>query len=139
MAHYRKLGRTASQRKAMLRSLTTSLLLHGKIETTETRAKEVRKIAEKYIALAVKEKDNFETVTVQAKVTKKDKDGNRVKKVVDGKKVTTGRRLRTPKAGRWWKLTWSERCSTRSRRSTSTVRAVTPALPRSALAAATLR
>ena len=61
MAHYRKLGRTASQRKAMLRSLTTSLLLHGKIETTETRAKEVRKIAEKYIALAVKEKDNFET------------------------------------------------------------------------------
>ncbi len=88
MAHYRKLGRTASQRKAMLRSLTTSLLLHGKIETTETRAKEVRKIAEKYIALAVKEKDNFETVTVQAKVVKKDKDGNRVKKVVDGKKVT---------------------------------------------------
>lgn len=74
MAHYRKLGRTASQRKAMLRSLTTSLLLHGKIETTETRAKEVRKIAEKYIALAVKEKDNFETVTVQAKVAKKDKD-----------------------------------------------------------------
>ena len=41
MAHYRKLGRTASQRKAMLRSLTTSLLLHGKIETTETRAKDV--------------------------------------------------------------------------------------------------
>ena len=76
MAHYRKLGRTASQRKAMLRSLTTSLLLHGKIETTETRAKEVRKLAEKYIALAVKEKDNFETVTVQAKVAKKDKDGN---------------------------------------------------------------
>ena len=68
MAHYRKLGRTASQRKAMLRSLTTSLLLHGKVETTETRAKEVRKIAEKYIALAVREKDNFETVTVQAKV-----------------------------------------------------------------------
>ena len=88
MAHYRKLGRTASQRKAMLRSLTTSLLLHGKIETTETRAKEVRKLAEKYIALAVREKDNFETVTVQAKVAKKDKDGNRVKKVVDGKKVT---------------------------------------------------
>ena len=88
MAHYRKLGRTASQRKAMLRSLTTSLLLHGKIETTETRAKEVRKIAEKYIALAVKEKDNFETVTVQAKVVKIDKDCNRVKTVVDGKKVT---------------------------------------------------
>ena len=39
---YRKLGRTSSQRKAMLRSLTTNLLYNGKIVTTETRAKEVR-------------------------------------------------------------------------------------------------
>ena len=88
MAHYRKLGRTSSQRKAMLRSLVTSLLYHGKIVTTETRAKEVRKVAEGLIALAVKEKDNFETVTVTAKVPVKDKDGKRVKEVVDGKKVT---------------------------------------------------
>ncbi len=88
MAQYRKLGRTASQRKAMLRSLVTSLLLNGKIETTEARAKEARSIAEGLIALAVKEKDNFETVTVTAKVAKKDKDGKRVKKVVDGKKIT---------------------------------------------------
>ena len=50
----------------MLRSLVTSLLYHGKIVTTETRAKEVRKVAEGLIALAVKEKDNFETVTVTA-------------------------------------------------------------------------
>ena len=88
MAQYRKLGKTASQRKALLRAQVTSLLLNGKIETTEARAKEVRSIAEGLIALAVKEKDNFETVTVTAKVPKKDKDGKRVKKVVDGRKVT---------------------------------------------------
>ena len=52
------------------------------------KAKEVRKIAEGLIALAVKEKDNFEEVTVTAKVARKDKDGKRVKEVVDGKKVT---------------------------------------------------
>ena len=88
MAYYRKLGKTSSQRKALLRAQVTSLLFNGKIETTEARAKETRKIAEKLIALAVKEKDNFETVTVTARVPKKDKDGNRVKSVVDGKKVT---------------------------------------------------
>ena len=85
---YRKLGRTSSQRKAMLRSLTTNLLHNGKIVTTEARAKEVRSEVEHLIALAVREKDNFEEVTVKAKVARKDKDGKRVKEVVDGKKVT---------------------------------------------------
>ena len=88
MAEYRKLGKTADQRKALLRNQVTNLLYHGKIRTTETRAKEVRKIAESLIALAVREKDNFETVTVTAKVAVKDKDGKRVKEVVNGKKVT---------------------------------------------------
>lgn len=88
MAGYRKLGRTSNQRKAMLRALTTNLILNGKIVTTETRAKEVRKEVEKLIAMAVREKDNYETVTVKAKVARKDKDGKRVKEVVDGKKVT---------------------------------------------------
>ena len=88
MAGYRKLGRTSDQRKAMIRSQVTALLYHGKIKTTETRAKEIRKVAEGLIALAVKEKDNFETVTVTAKVARKDKDGKRVKEVVNGKKVT---------------------------------------------------
>jgi large subunit ribosomal protein L17 len=88
MAKYRKLGRTSDQRKALLRSQVTALLYHGKIVTTEARAKEVRKIAEKLIALAVKEKDNFEEVTVKAKVARKDADGKRVKEVVDGKRVT---------------------------------------------------
>ena len=88
MAGYRKLGRTSSQRKAMIRSQVTALLYHGSIKTTEARAKEIRKVAEGLIALAVKEKDNFETVTVTAKVAKKDVEGKRVKEVVNGKKVT---------------------------------------------------
>ena len=87
MAGYRKLGKTASQRKALLRNQVTNLLYNGKIVTTEARAKEIRGIAEGFIALAVKEKDNFDTVTVNAKVARKDKDGKRVKEVVDGKKV----------------------------------------------------
>ena len=88
MPGYRKLGRTSSQRKAMLRSLATQLLYHGKIKTTETRAKEVRRIAEKLITLAVKEKDNYTTLTVTAKVPQKDRDGKRIKNEVNGRKVT---------------------------------------------------
>ena len=88
MAKYRKLGRTSSQRKALLRNQVTALLNNGKIVTTEAKAKEIRKIAEGLIAMAVREKDNFEEVTVKAKVARKDKDGKRVKEVVDGKKVT---------------------------------------------------
>lgn len=88
MAKYRKLGRTSAQRKALIRNQVTALLNNGKIITTEAKAKEIRKEAEKLIALAVREKDNFEEVTVKAKVARKDKDGKRVKEVVDGKKVT---------------------------------------------------
>ena len=88
MSGYRKLSRTSDQRKALLRNQVTALLYRGKIITTEAKAKEVRKVAEGLIALAVKEKDNYETVTVTAKVPRKDKDGKRVKEVVDGKKVT---------------------------------------------------
>lgn len=64
------------------------MLLHGKITTTEARAKEVRKIVEGLIAMAAKERDNYETVKITAKVPVKDKDGKRVKEVVDGRKVT---------------------------------------------------
>ena len=88
MAKYRKLSRTADQRKALLRGQVTALLNNGKIVTTEAKAKEVKKIAEGLIALAVREKDNFEEVTVKAKVARKDAEGKRVKEVVDGKKVT---------------------------------------------------
>ena len=88
MAGYRKLGRTSSQRKALLRNQVTNLLYHGRIVTTEAKAKEIRKIAEKLIALGIKECNNYDTVTVTAKVARKDKDGKRVKEVVDGKKQT---------------------------------------------------
>lgn len=88
MARYRKLGKTSSQRKALIRNQVTALLNNGKIITTEARAKEVRKEVEGLIAMAVRERDNYETVTVTAKVARKDKDGKRVKEVVDGKKVT---------------------------------------------------
>lgn len=88
MAKYRKLSRTSSQRKALIRGQVTALIANGKIVTTEAKAKEIRKVAESLIAAAVREKDNFDEVTVTAKVARKDADGKRVKEVVDGKKVT---------------------------------------------------
>ncbi|HOQ16310.1 MAG: 50S ribosomal protein L17 [Epulopiscium sp.] len=87
MAGHRKLGRPTSQRKALLRNQVTNLLYHGRIKTTEAKAKEVRKLAEKLITLAIKEKDNYTEVTVKAKVARKDAKGKRVKEVVNGKKV----------------------------------------------------
>ena len=88
MAKYRKLSRTSSQRKALIRGQVTALIANGKIVTTEAKAQEIRKVAEGLIAAAVREKDNFDEVTVTAKVARKDADGKRVKEVVDGKKVT---------------------------------------------------
>lgn len=85
MARNRKLGRTTDQRLAMLRSLTTDLILHGKIETTETRAKEVKAIADSLISLAVKEKDNFEMVDVKVIVAKLDGNGNKETQKVTSK------------------------------------------------------
>ena len=83
MAGYRKLSRTSAQRKALLRNQVTAVINNGKIVTTEAKAKEVQKIVDGLIALAVKEKDNFETVKVTTKVARKDKDGKRVKQIVD--------------------------------------------------------
>jgi large subunit ribosomal protein L17 len=82
---YRKLGRPADQRKAMLRGLVTSLLQHGSIVTTETRAKEVQSIAEKLIGLAVREADNFTTKQVKFSAAKRDSKGKAVTKVVTSK------------------------------------------------------
>ncbi len=73
----RKLGRTTDQRMAMLKSLTTDLLVYGKVETTEGRAKEVRSLAENLITLGIKEKDNFETVEVKVVKAKLDSKGNK--------------------------------------------------------------
>ncbi len=88
MAGYRKLSRTAAQRKALLRNQVTALINNGKIVTTEAKAKEIRKKTERLIALAVREKDNFEEVTVKTKVARKDKDGKRIKEEKDGRKIT---------------------------------------------------
>ncbi len=78
MASHRKLGRPTNQRIAILRNLVTALLQNGKIETTETRAKEVSKIAEKLIASAVKECDNFTSKQVTKSKAKIDDKGKKV-------------------------------------------------------------
>ena len=67
----RKLGRTSDQRKAMLRAKVTFLLENGKIETTVSRAKEVRAMTEKYITIA-KENTLHNKRQVMAFVTKED-------------------------------------------------------------------
>lgn len=77
MAGYRKLNKPSDQRKAMLRSLVSGLLWHGKVETTLARAKEARRVAEKLITLAAKEYDN--TVTVKKVVIE---DGEKINKEV---------------------------------------------------------
>ena len=71
MAKYRKLSRTSSQRKALIRGQVTALIANGKIVTTEAKAKEIRKVAEGLIAAAVREIDNFDEVTVYDEVEKK--------------------------------------------------------------------
>ncbi len=76
MAKYRKLGRTASQRKALIRAEVTNLLHHGKIVTTEAKAKEIRKVAEKLIALAVKEKATLKQLQLTLKLLRKMKTEN---------------------------------------------------------------
>ena len=85
MARNRKLGKTTSQRLAMLRTQTTDLLLNGKIKTTEARAKEVKAIADSIISLAIKEKDNFEEVEVKVVRAKLDSKGNKVTVVAKSK------------------------------------------------------
>ena len=85
MATNRKLGRTTDIRMAMLKNLTTDLIMHGKIETTLPRAKEVKAIADSIISLAIKEKDNFETVDVKVTKAKLDSNGNKETELVKSK------------------------------------------------------
>ena len=85
MATNRKLGRTTDIRMAMLRTLTTDLIMHGKIETTLPRAKEVKKMADSLISLAIKEKDNFEMVDVKVVKAKLDAKGNKETELVKSK------------------------------------------------------
>jgi len=85
LATNRKLGRTTDIRMAMLKNLTTDLLVHGKVETTLPRAKEVKAIADSIISLAIKEKDNFEEVEVKVVKAKLDSKGNKVTELVKSK------------------------------------------------------
>ena len=85
MATNRKLGRTTDIRKAMLKNLATDVIVYGKVETTEMRAKEVKSIVDSLISLAIKEKDNFEEVEVTIKKAKLDSKGNKVTELVKSK------------------------------------------------------
>ncbi len=77
MGTHRKLGMKTDRRLAVLKTLTTDFFLHGKIETTLHRAKEVQSIVDSLISLAVKEKDNFEMVDVKVIKAKLDSKGNK--------------------------------------------------------------
>ena len=77
MAINRKLGKPTDQRLAMLKNQTTDMILHGKIETTLSRAKEVKAIVDSVISLAIREKDNFEEVEVKVIKAKLDSKGKK--------------------------------------------------------------
>jgi len=85
VATNRKLGKTTDIRLSMLKTQVTDLLWHGKIETTETRAKETKAIADSLIALAVKEAGNFEEVEVKVSRAKLDEKGNKVTELAKSK------------------------------------------------------
>ena len=85
MPAQRKLGRATDQRKAMLKSLVTALLQKGKIETTEARAKEVKAIAEKLIAIAIKENGNFTSRQIKISSAKVDGKGKKITKAATSK------------------------------------------------------
>ena len=85
MAGTRKLGRPTDQRMAMLKCLTTDVIINGRIVTTEARAKDVKAIVDSIISLAVKEKDNFEEVEVKVVKAKLDNKGRKVTEKVTSK------------------------------------------------------
>lgn len=85
MATNRKLGKTTDIRVSMLKTQVTDLLWHEKIETTLTRAKEVKAIADSLIALAVKEAGNCDEVEVKVSKAKLDEKGNKVTELVKSK------------------------------------------------------
>ncbi len=85
MAEIRKLGRKTDHRLAMLKNLTTSVIWHGQIETTEAKAKEVKSIVDSLISLAIKEKDNYEMVEGTVSKAKLDEKGNKVTETVTSK------------------------------------------------------
>ncbi len=85
MPGYRKLGRPTGARMSMLRGQVTSLIVNGSIRTTKTRAKEVQRIAEKLITLAVKEKDNYTSREVKVSAAKLDSKGRKILRTATSK------------------------------------------------------
>lgn len=85
MARNRKLGKTTAQRNAMLKTQVTDFIYHGQITTTLARAKEIKAIADSIIALAIKEKDNFEMVDAKVIRAKRDSNGNKETTLVKSK------------------------------------------------------
>ena len=81
----RKMGRASDQRTAILKNMVTTMIIHGKVETTVARAKEVSAIVEKLIASAVKEKDNFTTKEITVSAAKLDGKGKKVLKTKTAK------------------------------------------------------
>jgi large subunit ribosomal protein L17 len=75
---YRKLSRESSIRRSMLAGICKDVIMKESVVTTEARAKEVKAIVDSIIALAVKEKDNFETVEVKVVKAKLDSNGHKV-------------------------------------------------------------
>ena len=85
MAENRKLGRSASHRKALLKNQVTDVILHGKIRTTEQKAKEVKSLVDSLISVAIKEKDNFTMTTKKVSRAKRDSNDKKVTEVVTSK------------------------------------------------------
>lgn len=85
MAEIRKLGRTTDHRLAMLKNQVTQVIWHGQIVTTEQKAKEVKSLVDSLMALAVKEKDNFEMVEKKVSRAKLDEKGRKVTEIATSK------------------------------------------------------
>ena len=85
MAVIRKLGRTTDHRLAMLKNQVTQVIWHGQIITTEQKAKEVKSLVDSLMALAVKEKDNYEMVEKKVSRAKIDENGRKVTEVATSK------------------------------------------------------
>lgn len=85
MPQKRKLGRPTDQRVAILRGQVTTLLANGRIETTEARAKEVKNIAERLIARAVRESDKFTSKQIKVSTARLDSKGQKITKSATSK------------------------------------------------------
>lgn len=85
VAEIRKLGRTTDHRLAMLKNQVTQLIWHGQIVTTEPKAKEVKSIVDSLMALAVKEKDNYEMVEKKVSRAVVDEKGRKKTEVATSK------------------------------------------------------